>query len=71
MGRLLGGLSCLMVISFLIRAYGRSLNPKYIQFVNTITNTLTDKQAYLTELRKYDFDIKGWPVTFSVANKER
>ncbi|XP_035429247.1 phosphatidylserine lipase ABHD16A isoform X2 [Spodoptera frugiperda] len=70
MGRLLGGLSCLMVISFLIRAYGRSLNPKYIQFVNTITNTLTDKQAYLTELRKYDFDIKGWPVTFSVANKE-
>ncbi|CAH0703201.1 unnamed protein product [Spodoptera exigua] len=70
MARIFGGLSCLIAFSFLIRAYGRSLNPKYLQFVDTIKHAMTDKQAYLTELRKYDFDIKAWPVTFTVASKE-
>ncbi|XP_023938649.1 phosphatidylserine lipase ABHD16A [Bicyclus anynana] len=53
-------------LSYLIRAYGRATNPKYVDFINTLNKPIVDRHAYIESIRKYDFDIKAWPTTFAM-----
>lgn len=66
-----GGIGCLLALSFIMRAYGRSTNPKYIRFLTALKQPMTDKKAYLKEIRKYDFEYQAWPVTFKMPAKKR
>ncbi|XP_021185787.2 phosphatidylserine lipase ABHD16A isoform X2 [Helicoverpa armigera] len=71
LGRLVSGLTCLLAFSLFLRGCGRSSSTKYVQFVNALTSPMTDRKAYLNELRKYDFEASAWPTTYSVATRER
>ncbi|KAJ8736852.1 hypothetical protein PYW07_000123 [Mythimna separata] len=71
LGRFFGGLTVLLAFSFFVRGYGRTTSARYVQFIKALKTPNSDRQAYLTELRKYDFDIKAWPTTYSVASREK
>ncbi|XP_075990822.1 phosphatidylserine lipase ABHD16A [Anticarsia gemmatalis] len=66
LGRFFTGLGCLLVVSLVLRAYGRARNPKYMEFLTALNSPRNDKDEYLHGIRKYDFEFKYWPVTFSV-----
>ena len=70
-GRFFGGLTCILAFSFLIRAIGRANRLSYVRFIKALSAPMRDRQAYLRGIRKYDFDVKAWPVTFSLDVKER
>ncbi|CAH2224614.1 jg19680 [Pararge aegeria aegeria] len=60
------GVGTILSLSYLVRAYGRASNPKYVEFVNTLNNKKYDQQAYTRSVRKYDFDFKAWPTAFAM-----
>ncbi|XP_026736118.1 protein ABHD16A isoform X2 [Trichoplusia ni] len=70
LGRFFGGITCLIIFSFILRSYGRATSTKYAQFIRALYAPMTDKKAYLTEIRKYDFEFNAWPTTYSVAAAE-
>lgn len=70
-GILCTSLGCLIASAFVLRAYGRSSNSKYVQFLNALNRPMNNKTDYLKGIRKYDFDFTAWPVTFAVSSKER
>ncbi|XP_049884727.1 phosphatidylserine lipase ABHD16A [Pectinophora gossypiella] len=69
LARFFGGIGCLIAFSFLMRGFGRATNPKYVAFYKALTNTVADQRVYLNNIRKYDFDFRSWPVTYSVPPK--
>lgn len=71
LSRFFGGVGCLLAIALLLRAYGRSTNTKYIQFLKDLSNSADNKRAYLNGIRKYDFEFQSWPATFSISSKAK
>lgn len=71
LGRFFGGLTCILAFSFLIRGLGRANSDRYVKFIKALRTPMTDRHAYLDQIRKYDFDVKAWPVTYTVSNRER
>ncbi|XP_038216532.1 phosphatidylserine lipase ABHD16A [Zerene cesonia] len=63
------GIGCLMAISFFMRAIGRAFNSQYTDFLNAITSPKTNHKAYMTSIRKYDFEFSAWPVSFAMPAK--
>lgn len=70
-GRFFGGLTVILAFSLFVRGFGRITSTRYVQFIKALKTPNPDQQAYLNELRKYDFDIKAWPTTYRVANREQ
>lgn len=60
------GVGCLIVLSYMIRGYGRARNPKYMKFVNTLNKAFTEP-VNVEGLLKYDFEFHAWPVTYKMA----
>ncbi|KAJ2954001.1 hypothetical protein O0L34_g2214 [Tuta absoluta] len=69
LARLIGGMGCLLAFSFLIRGLGRASNPKYLQFLQALTDSGPDPKVRLQAIRKYDFDFRAWPVDYAVVSK--
>ncbi|XP_050429357.1 phosphatidylserine lipase ABHD16A [Adelges cooleyi] len=59
-------LGATLMTSFLLRSYGRAINPKYKAFHQDLINA---KSEYTTanqkKLHSYDFDFSAWPIDFS------
>ncbi|XP_073956136.1 phosphatidylserine lipase ABHD16A [Choristoneura fumiferana] len=68
--RYVGGLSCLIALSYILRGIGRASNPKYVDFLKALTSPVTDQKVYLDALRKYDFDFQAWPATYTLPPKK-
>lgn len=71
LARFLGGVGCLIALSFLIRSVGRAFNPQYTAFLKALTSSNTDQKIYLEKIRKYDFEFYAWPVSFAVSPRRR
>lgn len=69
--RYVGGLSCLIALSYILRGIGRASNPKYVEFLRALTSPVTDQKVYLEALRKYDFDFQAWPATYTLPPQKR
>ncbi|XP_013179401.1 PREDICTED: abhydrolase domain-containing protein 16A [Papilio xuthus] len=61
------GFAWVVVLSIIIRAIGRVTNPKYVGFLRIFINTTLDPESYMQSLRKYDFEFKYWPVSYSIT----
>ncbi|XP_022169326.1 protein ABHD16A isoform X1 [Myzus persicae] len=60
-----------LMTTFILRSYGRAINPKYKAFHKDLINAKLD---YSTDNKKklhsYDFDFSAWPVDFSWNSAE-
>jgi len=52
-----------MISSYLMRGYGRSLNPEYNKFLQVLNEATQDSKTK-ENLQLYDFDFRAWPVDF-------
>lgn len=52
-----------MVSAYLVRGYGRTLNPEYSKFLKVLTEATRDSESK-ENLQLYDFDFRAWPVDF-------
>ncbi|XP_063633054.1 phosphatidylserine lipase ABHD16A [Cydia splendana] len=68
--RYIGGLSCLIALSYILRGLGRASNPKYVEFMKALNTPLTDHKAYLQGIRKYDFEFQYWPATYLLSKQK-
>ncbi|KAI8431122.1 hypothetical protein MSG28_001173 [Choristoneura fumiferana] len=50
--RYVGGLSCLIALSYILRGIGRASNPKYVDFLKALTSPVTDQKR--TKLKTAD-----------------
>lgn len=63
---LIVGFGWLVTVSLILRAVGRVTNPKYVEFLKTLSDDTSDFSTYLQSLRKYDFEFNHWPVSYNV-----
>ncbi|VVC28750.1 Alpha/beta hydrolase fold-1,Alpha/Beta hydrolase fold [Cinara cedri] len=55
-----------LITTFLLRSYGRAINPKYKVFYQDLKNAQLEYSTNNKKnLHKYDFDFSSWPVDFS------
>ncbi|XP_037977938.2 phosphatidylserine lipase ABHD16A [Plutella xylostella] len=71
MGRVFGGIGCIIAASLLLRAVGRVYNPEYMKFMKVLNQDRRDMREYLMSIRMYDFDFSHWPVSFAVPRKAK
>ena len=57
MGAFLGG-------SFIVRGYGRLINPDYQSFIERLARSSADNAEKKKLLREYDFEIRKWAADF-------
>ncbi|CAB3226470.1 unnamed protein product [Arctia plantaginis] len=70
-GRVFSSIGCILAFSFILRAYGRSTNPKYVKFLQALSSSMNDKKVYLSGIRQFDFEFHAWPTTFSMKSSGR
>lgn len=68
---LIGCIGTTYMGALLLRGIGRSQNPMYRNFVKTLYSPLQNSGQYLQELRKFDFEMYAWPVSYEVKTKVR
>ncbi|KOB70369.1 Protein BAT5, partial [Operophtera brumata] len=64
--KLFTGIGCFLFMAFLIRAYGRVRNPQYMMFLDALNSPKEDLQAYLSRVRRFDFEFYAWPATYEI-----
>lgn len=61
-------LSAFLVSSYALRAAGRAFNPTYVAFLRQLKKAVEQPNGEnLEAIRKFDFEFKGWPVTFEAT----
>ncbi|CAG9789017.1 unnamed protein product [Diatraea saccharalis] len=63
------GLGGLFAFCYIVRGIGRAANPKYVAFVNALSTPASDKRNLLENVRRYDFDFKYWPISYTVNSR--
>ncbi|CAF4749351.1 unnamed protein product [Pieris macdunnoughi] len=64
--KIMCGVSCFILFSFLVRAVGRAYNSKYTDFLFVIQQPKANTKEFMNHIRKYDFEFTSWPVTFAM-----
>ncbi|KAL4717591.1 hypothetical protein ACJJTC_000740 [Scirpophaga incertulas] len=61
--RSIGGLSCIFVLSFITRGFVRVRKQQYVELITALHRS--DRETMLPIIRRFDFDFRSWPATFS------
>lgn len=63
--KFLTSVGVILVISFCFRAVGRSANPTYKNFLNTLQAAQKNMTPSVKQqLNKYEFEFSAWPVEY-------
>lgn len=70
--KFLTGVGVILVISFCIRALGRSSNPTYKNFLGTLQAAHKNMTPNVKrQLNKYDFEFYAWPAEYRSPTNRR